>query len=63
MFDRLWCGKLCSKVCNFINEECQSRQLLELVKEGEEEDKAGMNIFKEHARVRRIVNFVMIVCL
>ncbi len=22
MFDRLWFGKLCSEVCNFINEEC-----------------------------------------
>ncbi len=22
MFDRLWCGKLCSEVCNFFYEEC-----------------------------------------
>ncbi len=46
MFDRLLCGKLCSEVCNFINEECcQSRQLLELMKEREEEDKGGRNMF------------------
>ncbi len=32
------------------------------MKEGEEDDKGGRKIFKEHARVRRIVNFVMIVC-
>ncbi len=30
--------------------------------EGEEEDKGGKFFFKEHARIRRIVNFVMIVC-
>ncbi len=40
----------------------QSRQLLELMKEEEEEDKGGRKCFKEHSRVRRIVNFVMIVC-
>ncbi len=22
MFDRLWCGELCSEVCKCINEEC-----------------------------------------
>ncbi len=22
MFDSLWCGELCSEVCNCINEEC-----------------------------------------
>ncbi len=33
------------------------------MKEGEEGDKGGRkNVFKEHARVRRIVNFVMIEC-
>ncbi len=32
------------------------------MKEGEEDDKGGRKIFKEHARIRRIVNFVMIVC-
>ncbi len=32
------------------------------MKEGEEEDKGGGTCFKEHARVRRIVNFVVIVC-
>ncbi len=37
---------------------CQSRQLLELMKEGEE----GAKCFKEHARVRQILNFVMPVC-
>ncbi len=41
---------------------CQSRQLLEFMKEREEEDKEGGTFFKEHARIRRIVNFVMIVC-
>ncbi len=33
------------------------------MKEGEEEDKGGRKCFKEHARLRRIVHFVMIVCL
>ncbi len=32
------------------------------MKEVEEEDRGGRKCFKEHARVRRIVNFVMIVC-
>ncbi len=41
---------------------CQSHQLLELMKEGEEEDKGGRKCFKEHVRIRQIVNFVMIVC-
>ncbi len=35
----------------------QSHQLLELMKDGE-----GGKCFKEHVRVRRIVNFVVIVC-
>ncbi len=39
----------------------QSRQLLELMEEYEE-DKGGRKCFKEHVRVRRIVNFVVIVC-
>ncbi len=40
----------------------QSRQLLELMKEGEE-DKGGRTFFfLKHVRIRRIVNFVMIVC-
>ncbi len=40
----------------------QSRQLLELMKEGRRRTKEGGKSFKEHARVRQIVNFVMIVC-
>ncbi len=39
-----------------------SRQLLVLMKEGEEEDKKRGKCFKEHARFKIVVNFVMIVC-
>ncbi len=38
------------------------RGRVELMKEGEEEDKAAWTFFIKHARVRQIVNFVMIVC-
>ncbi len=59
--DSLWCGVLCSEVCNFFNEECgKSRQLLELMKEGEGgRTKEGGKCFKEHARVRRIVLYTV----
>ncbi len=40
----------------------QSHQLLELMKEGEENEKKTGKYFKEHERISQIVNFVMIVC-
>ncbi len=40
--------------CNFINEVCQSHQLLELMKECE--DKGGGNVFKSMRYLDELLN-------
>ncbi len=47
--------KLCSEVCNFINEDCAKSSAVRVDEGGgRRRTQGGREMFKEHARVRRM---------